>query len=213
MKVLRAALIVFVLAAFAVGGTALAKSAAGSAPSSQSIADDHGSGHGGDDGSGRHGGDDGDRSGHHGDDDGDDNGHHGDDGDDDGGTPSGTTTGTTTSTTSTTATGATTVVSRRKSSGTAAGKRLIGTVGPGFAITLRTPSGAVVRTLRAGTYTVVVRDRSQEHNFHLRGRGVDKATTVGSAATKTWTVKLAAGTFTYVCDPHASSMRGSLRVV
>jgi plastocyanin len=70
-----------------------------------------------------------------------------------------------------------------------------------------------VRSVRAGTYTVVVRDRSPDHNFHLRGRGVDKATTVGASATKTWTVKLAAGTYTYVCDPHAPSMRGSLKVV
>ena len=88
MKTLRTVVIVFVLAAFAVGGTALAKSVAGSAPTSQSIADDHGSGHGGDDDSGHHGGDDGDHSGHHGDDDGDDGGHHGDD-DDDRGTTTG----------------------------------------------------------------------------------------------------------------------------
>ena len=198
MKTLRTVVIVFVLAAFAVGGTALAKSVAGSAPTSQSIADDHGSGHGGDDDSGHHGGDDGDHSGHHGDDDGDD--------DDDRGTTTGTTTSTNT-------TGATTTASRRRSAGATAGKRLIGTVGPGFSIALRTPAGAAVKTLRAGTYSVVVRDRSPEHNFHLRGRGVDKATTVGASATKTWTVKLAPGTYTYVCDPHASSMRGSLKVV
>ena len=204
MKTLRTVVIVFVLAAFAVGGTALAKRVACSAPTSQSIADDHGSGHGGDDDSGHHGGDDGDHSGHHGDDDGDDPGHHGDDDDD-----RGTTTGTTTSTTTT---GATTA-SQRRSAGATAGKRLIGTVGPGFSIALRTPAGAAVKTLRAGTYSVVVRDRSPEHNFHLRGRGVDKSTTVGASATTTWTVRLAPGTYTYVCDPHASSMRGSLKVV
>lgn len=120
------------------------------------------------------------------------------------------------STTSTTTTGATTSQSQSRSSRPAAaiaGKRLIGTVGPGFSIALKTPSGAAVRTLRAGTYTVVVRDRSDAHNFHLRGRGVDKATTVGDATTKTWRIKFAAGTYTYVRDPHASSMRGSLRVV
>ena len=83
MNKLRAALILFVLAAFAVGGTALAKSVAGSAQGSQLVADDSGPGHDGDgDGdSGHHGGDDGDHSGHHGDDDGDDDGHHGDDDD------------------------------------------------------------------------------------------------------------------------------------
>jgi plastocyanin len=210
MKRLRTVVILFVLAAFAVGGTALARTVAGTAPSAQAGAADDGPGHHGDDDSGHHGGDDGDHSGHHGDDDddGDDSGHHGDD---DGGT-----------TTSTTTTGATTSQSQSQSqsqsrssrpAAAVAGKRLIGTVGPGFSIALKTPSGAAVRTLRAGTYIVVVRDRSDEHNFHLRGRGVDKATTVGDATTKTWRIKFAAGTYTYVCDPHASSMRGSLRVV
>ncbi len=210
MKILRAALIVFVLAAFAVGGTALARTGAGTRASSQAVAADDGGDHGSDD-SGHHGGDDGDHSGHHDDDgDGDDDGRHGDDDD------SGTTTGTTTSATTTTTTGgATTTTSRRRSSAPAtvvAGKRLIATVGPGFSITLKTPAGAAVPTLRAGTYTVVVRDRSDEHNFHLSGRGVNKATSVDAVATQTWSVKLSAGTYRFVCDPHASSMRGSLRV-
>ena len=207
MKKLRTALILFVLAAFAVGGTALARTVAGTTASTQAVAADDG----GDD-SGHHGGDDDDHSGHHGGEDDDDHsGHHGGDDDDD---DRRTTTGTTTSTTTTG--GATTTTSQRRSSSPAAvvaGRRLIGTVGPGFSITLKTPSGGAVRTLRAGTYTVVVRDRSDEHNFHLRGRGFNKATTVGAVATQTWRVKFSAGTYTYVCDPHAESMRGSLRVV
>jgi plastocyanin len=194
MKKLRTALILFVLAAFALGGTALARTVSGTAQSAQAVADDGG--------------------GHHGDDSGqDDSGHHGDDADDDDG---GATSGTTTSgaTTSAATTGATTTSSRRRSASPAvvAGKQLIGTVGPGFSITLKTAAGAVVKTLPAGTYTVSVRDRSEEHNFHLTGRGVDKATSLGSVATSTWRVRLTAGTYTFKCDPHAQVMRGSIRV-
>jgi plastocyanin len=50
------------------------------------------------------------------------------------------------------------------------------------------------------------------HNFHLRGPGVNKATTVRAKRTVTWTVTLRRGTYRYVCDPHARRMRGSFRV-
>ncbi|MDX6541512.1 MAG: hypothetical protein QOI71_3122 [Gaiellales bacterium] len=94
-----------------------------------------------------------------------------------------------------------------------AGRNLVANVGPGFSITLKTSSGAAVRTLRAGTYTIVVRDRSPEHNFHLTGRGLDKATSVGSVASSVWRVRVVPGTYRFQCDPHAEMMRGSLRVV
>jgi plastocyanin len=94
--------------------------------------------------------------------------------------------------------------------GTSTARRLVGTVGPGYTINLKTPGGA--STVPAGTYTIVVRDASGEHNFHLRGPGVDKWTAVGSTGTKTWRVKLARGTYRVVCDPHADMMRGTLRV-
>ncbi len=55
-----------------------------------------------------------------------------------------------------------------KSSGT-----LVGTVGPGFTITL-TKAGKKVTTLPAGTYTIKVQDKSNIHNFHLTGPGVNK---------------------------------------
>ena len=88
---------------------------------------------------------------------------------------------------------------------------LKGSVGPGFTITL-TNGGTKVSKLKAGTYRIVVADRAAIHNFHLRGPGVNKATGVGSSGTTTWTVKLKAGKYTYVCDPHASGMKGSFRV-
>ena len=95
----------------------------------------------------------------------------------------------------------------------ATAKRLVATVGPGFTITLRTPAGAAVRSITAGSYTVTVRDRSDDHNFHLTGRSVNKTTSVDAITTATWRIKLSAGTYTFKCDPHAQAMRGSFRVV
>jgi plastocyanin len=85
------------------------------------------------------------------------------------------------------------------------------TVGPGFTITLKKGSTKVTR-LRAGTYTIRVSDRSNIHNFHLMGSGVNKRTSVPSTGTTTWTVRLRRGTYRYVCDPHAEMMKGSFTV-
>jgi plastocyanin len=90
--------------------------------------------------------------------------------------------------------------------------KLVGTVGPGFTITLK-KGGVKVKTLKAGRYTITVNDKSNIHDFHLKGPGVNKViTTVGFKGTKTITVRLAKGTYRYVCDPHASTMKGSFRV-
>jgi hypothetical protein len=87
------------------------------------------------------------------------------------------------------------------------------TVGPGATITLKNASGRKVTSLSAGTYTIVVDDRSSEHNFRLAGPGLNKSTSVAFAGKKTWrNVRLAKGkTYTYLCDPHADHMRGSVR--
>lgn len=90
------------------------------------------------------------------------------------------------------------------------GARLVLTTGPGFTITLRTTAGKKVTRLRPGAYTVLVRDRAASHNARLRGAGTSRATTVPFVGTKTWKVVLKKGTLTFVCDPHASSMRGSV---
>ena len=94
----------------------------------------------------------------------------------------------------------------------AAPKRLTGTVGPAFSISLRTPAGAAARVATAGTYRITIRDRSASHNFHLIGPGVNRRTGVAFRGTVTWTVRLRAGTYRFVCDPHATRMRGSVRV-
>ena len=66
--------------------------------------------------------------------------------------------------------------------------------------------------LDPGTYEITVDDLSEEHNFHLSGPGVDRATEIGDVGTQTWTVTLRDGTYTYVCDPHQGTMRGSFTV-
>lgn len=94
-----------------------------------------------------------------------------------------------------------------------AATRLNATVGPGFTITLKTASGAKVTALKAGSYTFVVRDRSNFHNFRLRGPGLNRAfTTVAFVGTKTVTLRLRAGRYTFVCDPHLTTMKGSFTV-
>ena len=89
--------------------------------------------------------------------------------------------------------------------------KLVGTVGPSFTITLK-KGGKKVTTLKAGRYTISVQDKSDFHNFHLTGPGVNKKTTVSEVKTKTWTVTFKKGTYRYVCDPHSSQMKGSFKV-
>ena len=88
---------------------------------------------------------------------------------------------------------------------------LAGTVGPGFTISLK-KAGANVVKLKRGSYTVAVNDRSDFHNFRLRGPGVNRATGVAFVGRRSFTVTLRPGRYTIVCDPHADSMRRTFRV-
>lgn len=88
---------------------------------------------------------------------------------------------------------------------------LTATVGPGFAISLK-KGGRNVTSLKRGTYRIVVNDNSRIHNFHLTGPGLNMMTTVRQIGRKTWNVTLKRGTYNFVCDPHASAMKGSFRV-
>ena len=94
------------------------------------------------------------------------------------------------------------------SSAGAADGQLVGSVGPGFTIFLKDASGAAVTHLDTGTYTLVVHDLSDEHDFHLSGPGVDVLTDVEFVGDKTFTITVKDGTYNYVCDPHASRMHG-----
>jgi plastocyanin len=94
----------------------------------------------------------------------------------------------------------------------AAPPKLTGESGPGFTIEVKQGSKDV-KTLKAGTYTIKVEDKSSIHNFRLKGPGLNKATTVPFTGTQTWTIKLKKGTYTYQCDVHAASgMKGTFKV-
>ncbi|MEO5577229.1 MAG: hypothetical protein ABIR67_14900 [Gaiellaceae bacterium] len=83
---------------------------------------------------------------------------------------------------------------------------LMGTVGPGFTITLADAAGRLVTQLDPGTYEIAVRDLSDEHNFRLFGPGVEEATQVETTGTVTWTVTFREGRYTIQCDPHSTQM-------
>ncbi len=86
---------------------------------------------------------------------------------------------------------------------------LTASVGPGFGISLRNADGSGVSHLDPGTYDISVNDQSEEHNFHLRGPGVDMATVVETIGTTTWTVQVTDGTYRFQCDPHPTQMKGT----
>ena len=84
-------------------------------------------------------------------------------------------------------------------------------VGPGFNIEV-TSGGTRVTKLDPGPYELRVNDVSAEHNFHLRGPGVDVSTDVEEVERKTFQLTLQNGTYSFVCDPHAGIMKGTFTV-
>ena len=100
------------------------------------------------------------------------------------------------------------------SSGSAAtAKTVNGTVGPGFTIAL-TMQGKNVTKLKAGTaYRFVISDRSDIHDFHLSGPGLNRVlTSVEFVGTKSFVLKLKKGSYRFLCDPHAPIMHGRFSV-
>jgi len=106
----------------------------------------------------------------------------------------------------------TTATDTETSGGDEAGNELYASVGPGFEISLTTEDGDDVTSLSPGSYKIEVDDKSDQHNFHLSGPGVDVKTEVSEVTKIDWDVDLEAGTYEFVCDPHASSMNGSFEV-
>ena len=90
----------------------------------------------------------------------------------------------------------------------AAHPTLVGVVGKNnaFKITLSF-NGKIVKTLKAGTYTLVIQDGSSLHNYELDGpHGKSWTfTSVPFVGKKTFTLKLAAGKYKAYCAPHESS--------
>jgi plastocyanin len=92
---------------------------------------------------------------------------------------------------------------------------LKGTVGPGFTISL-TKGGKKVRTLRAGIYTISVRDKAASHNFTLERETKPKiekhVTSTAFIGTKSMKVTLKKGEWKYYCSVHEATMHGSFVV-
>jgi hypothetical protein len=87
------------------------------------------------------------------------------------------------------------------------------TVGPGFSIKVADASGGRVSQLDPGDYSITIKNLSpaQEHNFHLTGPGLDRASDFDNN-TVTWDVTLVDGTYTWKCDAHPTLMKGSFHV-
>jgi plastocyanin len=134
-------------------------------------------------------------------------------GDDNDSSASGDTTTEAATTTEGTTTEETTTEETTTGGGGNASMELEGETGPGFEIEVK-QNGADADEVKAGTYTLKVEDKSEMHNFHLIGPGVDEEVTdVPFVGEKTVTVTLQPGTYTYQCDPHAASgMKGTFEV-
>jgi hypothetical protein len=95
-------------------------------------------------------------------------------------------------------------ITRGATATTMAVPMLHGTIGPGFMISLKDVHGKKVATLKPGKYTFVVRDASNIHNFTLNGPGIKNKTITdtGFVGTKTVTLTLKHGTYTFYCTVH-----------
>jgi hypothetical protein len=91
--------------------------------------------------------------------------------------------------------------------------KLLATVGPKDAISLKSASGAALKTVKAGTYSITVRDRSKLHNFHLVGKGVNRKSGLAGMGTLTWKVKLSVGPLRFFSDKSPKTVKGSVKVV
>jgi hypothetical protein len=102
--------------------------------------------------------------------------------------------------------------------GAATPPKLFGVVGihDAYSITLKNAKGGKIKTLKAGSYTFVVKDGSSMHNFYVekqKGGSYHKAiTTIPGRGTKTFVIKLTAGKYKYYCQAHESSMFGFITV-
>jgi uncharacterized cupredoxin-like copper-binding protein len=61
-------------------------------------------------------------------------------------------------------------------------------------------TGALRLELKPGRYALTVTDASKRDNFHLVGKGVNVKTGVAFIGKKTWTIRLAKGTYSYRSD-------------
>ena len=89
---------------------------------------------------------------------------------------------------------------------------LKGTVGPGFTISLKKGTKKVT-SLKTGKYTFKIADKSDIHNFALKGPMKKTLTGISFKGNKSVTIILKKkGKYTYYCQPHASTMKGTFTV-
>ena len=93
--------------------------------------------------------------------------------------------------------------------------KLVGTVGPGFTISLKKDSKKVTK-LKAGKYTFVVHDKSAIHNFTVEqekgGKFEKHLTETPFTGTKTVSIMLKKGKWKFYCSNHESQMFGFFTV-
>ena len=94
---------------------------------------------------------------------------------------------------------------------------LIGKVGlhDSYTISLTFTNGKKVKTIPAGTYTLLVHDYSKIHNFALGSQTANKRLMTGSipgVGTKTYTLHLTPGMYAYACSAHPTVMNGTFVV-
>ena len=85
--------------------------------------------------------------------------------------------------------------------------RLAASIGPGSASSLRPLAG-----LSAGTFAIVVSDRSGSDGFRLAGPGVSKATGTTFRGAVTWRIRLVAGRYNFGSTLHPK-LRHSFTIV
>ena len=92
--------------------------------------------------------------------------------------------------------------------------KVLGTVGPGFTISLKSTSGKKLTTLKAGKYTFAVTDKSSIHNFTVKGPGIATRMLTGTTFTgkKTALLTLKPGKYTLYCTIHPTTVRTTITV-
>jgi hypothetical protein len=94
--------------------------------------------------------------------------------------------------------------------------QLVATVGPDFTIRVDDANGRRVSSLPEGSYTLLVRDLSAEHNFVLAdepaGLKLRIETGVEFVGEQTFEIALKAGRYTFACSPHWQTMNGGFTV-
>ena len=105
------------------------------------------------------------------------------------------------------------VVVAGASAGRSSTPMLVGTDGPGFTIDLKL-GGTAVKSLKAGTYKVVIHDKAAVHGWSLDGpHGFAKdIAAVPFTGTKTMTLTLKAGAYKFYCPAHEATMFGRFTV-